>query len=155
MFLELYNFPLRARSPIPAESQQVEQRAITPVLRRSARAFKPVHNRRALTITDAPFPLGRALLGNQHFQHGPTASPSCVPSSYDLRWSVYSLSDCQTCHSHCYQGYPQAANDENVRSDTRRCHEALKRSQSKWTPDIFAANVRPLLQRSQASRAPL
>src|ERR1700682_3839259 len=35
-----------------------------------------------MTVTDVPFPLGLASLGNQHFQHGPTASHSWVPSRY-------------------------------------------------------------------------
>src|SRR6202022_1891530 len=85
------------RSPIPAESQQVEQRAITPVLGRSSRAFRPVHNRRALTVTDAPFPLGLASLGNQHFQHGPDPHPrvACRQNTQLAlnRLSAFRLSD--------------------------------------------------------------
>jgi len=64
-----------ARSPRPCGRQHEEQRAITPVLGRSSRAFKPVHNRRALTVTDAPFPLGLASLGDDHFQHSTDRIP--------------------------------------------------------------------------------
>ena len=44
----------------------------------------PADNRGPVAVTDPPFPLGPASLGNEHFQHGPDRIPSCVPSRYVL-----------------------------------------------------------------------
>ena len=56
---------------------------------RPSRGSKPVHNRRAVTVTDAPFPLGRASLGNQHFQHGPDPIPSYISQDTGLGAALF------------------------------------------------------------------
>jgi hypothetical protein len=68
-----------------------------------------MHDRRALTVTQPPFPLGRASLGDQDFQHGPDPHPLLRTIKIrSVPWSVCSLSDCQTCHCPCYRIYPEA-----------------------------------------------